>query len=232
MPGDFQMPEATELWVPMKPPTNGPSELAGIGRVNPGVTLAGAQADLDRMAKLQDDLFPKGRGWWGSRAIPLRTQVVGDVSAMLFALFGAAAILLMIACVNAAQLLLARLQSRRHELAIRAALGASTPRIARVLLIEAMLITEIAGALGTLAGVCGVSLVRTAGPSRLPRLADVTFDGRVTAVAIGSDHDRRLAVLVSPRPCARVACTWPTRSDRAAARRAAMRCPSSCGGCW
>lgn len=185
MPGDFQMPEATDLWVPMKPPTNGPTELAGIGRVNPGVTLAGAQADLDRITRLQDDLFPKGRGWWGSRAIPLRTQVVGDVSAMLFALFGAAAILLMIACVNAAQLLLARLQSRRHELAIRAALGASTPRIARVLLIEAMLITGIAGALGTVAGMLGVSLVRTLGPARLPRLADVTFDGRVTAVAIG-----------------------------------------------
>ena len=185
MPGDFQMPESTQLWTPMKPPTGGPSELAGIGRVNPGVTLAGAQADLDRMSRLMDELWPQGKGWFNTRAIPLRTQVVGDVSAMLFSLFGAAAVLLMIACVNAAQLLLARLQSRRHELAIRAALGASTPRIARVLLIEAMLITGIACALGTLAGMFGVSLVRTLGPARLPRLADVTFDGRVTAVAIG-----------------------------------------------
>jgi putative ABC transport system permease protein len=184
MPGDFQMPESTQLWTPMKPPVGGPSELAGIGRVNPGVTLAAAQADLDRMSRLQDDLYPQGRGWWNTRAIPLRTQVVGDVSTMLFSLFGAAAVLMMIACVNAAQLLLARLQSRRHELAIRAALGASMPRIARVLLIEAMLITGIAGVLGTLAGMLGVSLLHTFGPAKLPRLADLTFDGRVTAVAV------------------------------------------------
>ncbi|HSC30348.1 MAG TPA: ABC transporter permease [Gemmatimonadaceae bacterium] len=184
MPGDFQMPEATQLWIPMKPPVGGPSELAGIGRVRPGVTLAQAQADLDHMSRIQDDLFPQGRGWWNTRAIPLRTQVVGDVKPMLFSLFGAAAVLLMIACVNAAQLLLARLQSRRHELAIRAALGASTSRIARVLLLEAMLITGIAGVLGTVAGAFGISLLRTLGPSRLPRLADITFDWRVTIVAI------------------------------------------------
>lgn len=185
MPGDFQMPEATQLWTPMKPPVGGPSELAGIGRAKPGVTLAGAQADLDRMSRMQDDLYPQGRGWWNTRAIPLRTQLVGDVSAMLVSLFAAASVLLMIACVNAAQLLLARLQSRRHELAIRAALGASTARIARVLLIEAMLITGMAGALGTAAGAFGVSLLRTLGPARLPRLADITFDWRVAAVAIG-----------------------------------------------
>ena len=185
MPGDFQMPEATQLWTPMKPPVGGPSELAGIGRAKPGVTLAGAQADLDRMSRVQDDLYPQGRGWWNTRAIPLRTQLVGDVSTMLVSLFAAASVLLMIACVNAAQLLLARLQSRRHELAIRAALGASTARIARVLLIEAMLITGIAGALGTAAGVFGVSLLRTLGPTRLPRLADIAFDWRVAAVAIG-----------------------------------------------
>lgn len=185
MPGDFQMPEATQLWTPMKPPIRGPSELAGIGRVNPGVTLAQAQADLDRMSRMQDDLYPQGRGWWNTRAIPLRTQVVGDVSTMLVSLFAAAAVLLMIACVNAAQLLLARLQSRRHELAIRAALGASMARIARVLLVEAMLITGIAGMLGTVAGMFGVSLLRTLGPARLPRLADVTFDWRVAAVALG-----------------------------------------------
>ena len=184
MPGDFQMPEATQIWTPMKPPTSGPSELAGIGRVHPGISLAQAQADLDRISRVQDDLYPQGRGWWNTRAIPLRTQVVGDVSTMLVSLFGAAAVLLMIACVNAAQLLLARLQSRRHELAIRAALGASTSRIARVLLLEAMCITGIAGALGTMAGLLGISLLRTLGPARLPRLADIAFDWRVTVVAI------------------------------------------------
>lgn len=183
MPGDFQMPEAAQLWTPMKPPVDGPSELAGVARVNPGVTLAAAQADLDRMSRMQDELFPQGKGWWNTRAIPLRTQVVGDVSAMLFSLFGAAALLLVIACVNAAQLLLARLQSRRHELAIRAALGASTPRIARVLFIEAVLITGVAGVLGTVAGMFGVSLLRALGPARLPRLADINFDWRVAAVA-------------------------------------------------
>jgi len=185
MPGDFQMPEATQLWTPMKPPVGGPSELAGIARANPGITLAQAQADLDRMSRMQDELYPQGRGWWNTRATPLRTQVVGDVTTMLVSLFAAASVLLMIACVNAAQLLLARLQSRRHELAIRAALGASTARIARVLLIEAMLITSIAGALGIVGGVFGVSAVRTLGPARLPRLADITFDWRVGAAAIG-----------------------------------------------
>ncbi|HEY2849105.1 MAG TPA: ABC transporter permease, partial [Gemmatimonadaceae bacterium] len=151
MPGDFQMPVATELWTPMTPPQNGPSELVGIGRVRPGVTLAAAQADLDRMAHIQDALVPQAKGWFGTRAVPLRAQIVGDVRAMLISLLAAAAVLLMIACVNAAQLLLARLQSRRHELAIRAALGASVPRLARVLLIEALVLTGLAGTLGTLA---------------------------------------------------------------------------------
>lgn len=185
MPGDFQMPATTQLWTPIKPPVTGPSEMVGIARVNPGVTLSAAQADLDRMSRLEDGLVPQGRGWFNTRAVPLRTQVVGDVSTMLFSLFGGAAVLLMIACVNAAQLLLARLQSRRHELAIRATLGASVPRIARVLLIEVMLITGIAGAFGTLLGMFGVRVLRALGPARLPRLADVTFDWRVTIVAIG-----------------------------------------------
>lgn len=184
MPANFQFPARTELWVPMQPPQGGPRDLTVIGRVRPAVTLARAQQDLDRITRIEEERQPAGKGRLGTRAVPLRTQIVGDVQTMLLILLAAVAVLLTIACANAMQLLLARLQGRRKELALRAALGASSPRIVRELLVESLLVTGVAGALGTMLGAAGIALLRAYGPARLPRLADVSLDGRVALIAV------------------------------------------------
>jgi predicted permease len=103
---------------------------------------------------------------------------------MLFSLLGAVALLLTIACVNASQLLLARVQGRGTELAVRAALGASPGRIVRELLIEALVLTGAAGVVGASLAYGGLMAVRRLGPAHLPRLAEVGFDGRIALAAI------------------------------------------------
>ena len=185
LPSTFQMPPATELWVPEQPPLFGPAEHAIIARVKPGTTLARAQADLDAMARIQERILPQARGWFNTRPVPLRTQVVGDVEQMLLVLLVAVGVLLAIACVNAAQLFLARLQARQGELAIRAALGASANRIARILLLESLLLTGGAGVVGTAVGAVALGALRQVAPASLPRLADVTFDSRAVLAAVG-----------------------------------------------
>lgn len=184
MPSTVPVPVTTELWVPLKPPINGPSEHLAVGRVKPGTTLAAAQADLNDVAHALDQQIPGAKGFFAMHAVPLRTQLVGDVRGMLFILLGAVGVLLVIACTNAAQLFLARLQGRRGELAIRAALGGSSARIARVLLLEALTLTGIAGVAGAVLGSIAMGLVRRTGSDRMPRLSDIAFDGRAVAAAL------------------------------------------------
>ncbi|HEX6965936.1 MAG TPA: ABC transporter permease [Gemmatimonadaceae bacterium] len=185
MPGDFQFPERAELWVPFRPSLRGPSELAVMGRMHPGVALSTAQSDLDRLSQALVEQIPAMKGWADTRAVPLRQQMVGDVTPMLLTLLGAVALLLAIACVNASQLLLARVHGRGTELAVRAALGASSGRIARALLIESLVLTVTAGICGTALAYGGILAVRQYGPTHLPRLAEVGFDGRIALAAIG-----------------------------------------------
>ncbi|HEX5435949.1 MAG TPA: ABC transporter permease [Gemmatimonadaceae bacterium] len=184
MPADFQFPERAELWVPKRPLRTGPSELAVMGRLRSGVPVPSAQKDLDRLARVLESQNPAWKGWADTRAVPLRRQMVGDVTPMLLALLGAVALLLAIACVNASQLLLARVQGRGTELAVRAALGGSPGRIARALLIEAIVLTVTAGACGTALAYGGILAVRRFGPTHLPRLAEVGFDARIALAAM------------------------------------------------
>ncbi|HEY3934896.1 MAG TPA: ABC transporter permease [Gemmatimonadales bacterium] len=184
MPSTVPVAATAELWVPLKPPLNGPSEHLVVARVKPGTTLAAAQTDLNDVAHVLDQQIPGAKGFFQMHAVPLHTQLVGDVEGMLFILLGAVGVLLTIACANAAQLFLARLQGRRGELAIRAALGGSSARIARILLLEALTLTGIAGLVGALLGSIAVALLRHAGSERMPRVSDIAFDGRVVGAAV------------------------------------------------
>ncbi len=185
MPGSFQLPLQAEIWVPIAPPTFGPSDLALVGRLNPQVTLSGAQDDLNRLTGLLEESFPQGKGWFNTWAVPLHSQLQGGVAPMLWSLLAAAALVLLVSCVNVAQLLLSQLQRRRRDLAIRAALGASAGRRMVELGIEVLVLVAGAGAIGVGLGAGGVSLVRSLGSSRLPRLAELSFDGTTALVAIG-----------------------------------------------
>jgi len=184
MPGDFQLPERSLLWVPLEPPKGGPSDLGVVGRMKPGVTLAAARADLDRMRAMEERLLPQGKGWFGLMAVPLRTQLVGRSQRMLLSLLGAVALLLVLACVNTAQLQIARLQARRRDLAIRAALGASAWRLASELLTEVALLITVGWLAGTGLAWFGVKLIRVYGGARVPRLDTISFDVRSALVAL------------------------------------------------
>ena len=184
MPGDFQLPERTLLWVPLEPPKSGPSDLGVVGRMKPGVTVTAARADLDRVRAIEERLYPQRKGWFGTMAVPLRTQLVGHSRRMLLSLLGAVALLLVLACVNTAQLQVARLHARHRELAIRAALGASQGRIASELLTEVALLVTVGWLLGTSLAWFGVQLVRLHAGARVPRLDSVVFDFRAALVAL------------------------------------------------
>ncbi len=178
MPKNFQMPKRTELWVPMAPAQRGPSDLALIARVRPSVTLPQLQADLDRISVLAGE-ETHAKGWWDTQAVALRQQVVGGTAPMLIVLFAAVLLVMLIACANAAQLLLASALARQREFAVRSALGARRGRLVRQVFVEALLLAALAGAAGALLSRAGADLVRAWGPERLPRLADIRVDPRV-----------------------------------------------------
>lgn len=205
MPGNFQFPARADLWVPIAAPKRGPSDLAVVARLRDGSTLERARADLDRARAIEERLFPQGKGWFGTMAVALQTQLVGQNEAMLLRLVGAVGLLLLLACVNTAQLQLAQLQARRREIAVRAALGASASRLAREVSIELVLLVVMAGIVGGAAARGGLAIVRLYGASRLPRLVDATFDWRAVAVAtVAAGVAGFIASLIAGRSVSRV----------------------------
>ncbi|HEY4306597.1 MAG TPA: ABC transporter permease [Gemmatimonadaceae bacterium] len=213
MPGNFQFPARADLWVPISAPKRGPSDLAVIARLKDGVSIATARADLDHAREIEERLLPQGKGWFGTMAVPLEAQLVGQSEPMLLRLLAAVGLLLLLACANTAQLQLAQLQARRRELAVRAALGASSGRLAREVAIELILLVTAAGIVGGVVAQLGWSIVRAYGASRLPRLADVGFDWRAVAVAtIAAGIAGLMASLIAGRTVGKVPLVETLRS--------------------
>jgi predicted permease len=153
--------------------------MRAIGRLKPGVTLAVAQADMDRIAKSLAMAYPDADKGAGIRVISLKKDIVGDVQPFLLILLGAVGFVLLIACVNVANLQLSRSTVRAREFAIRAALGASQSRVIRQLLTESILLALAGGALGLLLASWGTQAALRALPESLPRAQDVGLDWRV-----------------------------------------------------
>jgi predicted permease len=154
-----------------------------IARLAPGVTLAQANAELQVISKRLEQAYPAENAGWGGTAIPLQAFLVGDVRTSLWMLLGAVALVLLIACANTGNLILARAMGRRKEIAIRAALGAGRRRVFQHLIAESLVLAIAGGA----AGVVLAHLALRAGASllaaQLPRAGDAAVDGRVLLFA-------------------------------------------------
>ena len=191
MPAGFDFPGASELWIPLAlgPRDLGDNQrgahyLAAVGRLRPGVSAAQASADLDRIEQEIAQRFPDKLTGYSVAAVPLLSSIVGPVQRPLLILFGAVVFVLLIACVNVSNLLLARATTRTGEIAVRAALGAGRRRLVRQLLAESVVLSLAGGAAGLLLGSWGVRALMAVAPADLPRAADVRMDGTILAFSI------------------------------------------------
>jgi predicted permease len=149
------------------------------GRLNPGVTVAQAQAEMDEVARNLAVAYPEADAGHNIKLVSMKEDLVGNVQPLLLVLLAAVGFLMLIACANVANLLLARSLTRSREFAIRSALGASHARMIRQLLTESLLLYAVGAALGLLAAYCGIKMLLKAIPAALPRLGEVSLDSKV-----------------------------------------------------
>ncbi len=185
-PQRLPMVEPSDVYVPIGQwvdPTFRDRHIAmgtrALARLKPGVSVQQARADMDRIAKNLADAYPESNKGSGIAVLSLKTDVVGDVRTVLLVLLGAVTFVLLIACANVANLLLARSTGRTREFAIRSALGASPWRVIRQLLTESLILGTIGGFLGLLLAKVGTKAVLSALPDVLPRADEIHMDWHV-----------------------------------------------------
>src|SRR5688500_7946710 len=159
--------------------------LHGVGRLKPGVTVEQANADLNRIMRTLAEAYPANNKGHGSRVIAFKERLVGNVESTLLMLFAAVGLVLLIACVNVSNLMLARSTDRTREFAIRSALGAGRWRLLRQSLIESTLLGVAGGAVGLLIAAWGTTSALKALPESLPRQEEITLDLRVLLFTLG-----------------------------------------------
>ena len=186
----FSSDPPADIYLAMKPDPNSNDQahyLRAAARLKPGVTLGQAQAAMKLAAEQYNRKYPGAQGSF--TAEPLRDTVVGDVRKALLVLLGAVSFVLLIACANVANLLLARATIRKREIAIRASIGAGRGRLIRQLLTESVLLSLAGGVLGLGLGYLGVRGLLTINPGNIPRIGEqgsqVMLDWRVLAFTLG-----------------------------------------------
>ena len=199
MPEAFRFQRDPELILPERFDRNaqflGPFGYQGLARLKPGVTMAQANADQTRLLGiwlnawapnpgLDRALFQNAR--LGAKIQPLKQDIVGDIGTALWVVMGTLGLVLLIVCANVANLTLVRVETRRPELAIRAALGAGWGRVARELLLESMTLGIVGGALGLGLADTALRILVAKGPDTLPRLREIGIDLRVLSFALGA----------------------------------------------
>jgi putative ABC transport system permease protein len=182
MPPGFSLPQKTDVWTPLAVERAKDRRMSNyyfaIARLSSGVTLEQAQANMRAVSRAIARDYPSVSGW-STDLITLQEEAVGSMRTPLLVLLGAVGLVLLIACANVANLLLARASARGREVAIRATLGARRWRLIRQFLCESLVLSLLGGALGVMLAYWGTDFLLAMSPRNLPRLKDVCVDGRV-----------------------------------------------------